>query len=251
MTDEKSPGDRILDAVLFVPAGLALTVLEEFPRLAEKGRSRVESQVTTARVVGQFALQMGRGRLDKLVEGLFARSHAPSEPGPGPQVDSAPGHAQRSQARNAGSRAKARTGASVRVDEEVAAPSPPGVPRETAVGGVPGPEGQAPEPSGPVTVAAPSSGVPASNGHEGVSTLAIPGYDTLSASHVLQRLGGLSASELEELSRYEKAHRHRRTILNRVEQLLAELTALETRSAGARTAGARPTRRETPRRGVT
>ncbi len=49
--------------------------------------------------------------------------------------------------------------------------------------------------------------------------LAIPGYDTLSASQVVQRLGGLSADELEAVRAYEEGGRKRKTILTRVEQL--------------------------------
>ena len=49
--------------------------------------------------------------------------------------------------------------------------------------------------------------------------LAIPGYDTLSASQVVQRLAGLSATELEAVRAYEAETRGRRTILTRVSQL--------------------------------
>jgi hypothetical protein len=58
------------------------------------------------------------------------------------------------------------------------------------------------------------------NGSDTVSSLAIPGYDSLSASQVVQRLEGLSSPELEEVRAHEAAHRQRRTILHRVEQLL-------------------------------
>jgi hypothetical protein len=51
--------------------------------------------------------------------------------------------------------------------------------------------------------------------------LAIPGYDSLSASQVVQRLAGLSRDELEAVGAYESAHRARRTILTRVNQLKA------------------------------
>jgi hypothetical protein len=51
------------------------------------------------------------------------------------------------------------------------------------------------------------------------STLAIPGYDSLAASQVVQRLEGLSADELDEVRRYEEATRGRRTILGRISQL--------------------------------
>jgi len=49
--------------------------------------------------------------------------------------------------------------------------------------------------------------------------LAIPGYDTLSASQVVQRLSGLSEEELEAVRLYEEAGRHRKTILTKVTQL--------------------------------
>lgn len=52
-----------------------------------------------------------------------------------------------------------------------------------------------------------------------VSELAIPGYDTLSASQVVPRLEGLSEEELEAVRVYEEAHRARKTVLTRIDQL--------------------------------
>lgn len=49
--------------------------------------------------------------------------------------------------------------------------------------------------------------------------LSIASYDNLSASQIVQRLGGLSVSELEAIREYEISHRNRRTILVRIEQL--------------------------------
>ncbi|MFL6204754.1 MAG: hypothetical protein ACJ739_05340 [Acidimicrobiales bacterium] len=51
------------------------------------------------------------------------------------------------------------------------------------------------------------------------ATLAIPDYDGLSASQVVNRLAGLSAVELDSVQRYEAAHRGRKTILSKVAQL--------------------------------
>jgi hypothetical protein len=62
------------------------------------------------------------------------------------------------------------------------------------------------------TPAAPTSGPEA-------AALAIPDYDSLSASQVLPRLAGLGTDELEAVRAYEAAHRGRKTILNRVAQL--------------------------------
>jgi hypothetical protein len=51
--------------------------------------------------------------------------------------------------------------------------------------------------------------------------LAIPGYDSLSAAQVVQRLGGLGDAELDAVRLYEEAHRGRRTILCKIDQLQA------------------------------
>jgi len=69
----------------------------------------------------------------------------------------------------------------------------------------------------PVEAPAPPSG----NGQRRTEAagLAIPGYDSLSASQVVQRLAGLTRDELEAVRSYEEAGRRRKTILTRVAQL--------------------------------
>ena len=54
---------------------------------------------------------------------------------------------------------------------------------------------------------------------EQAALLAIPDYDSLSASQVVPRLAGLTTEELEAVRLYEASHRARRTILGRVAQL--------------------------------
>jgi hypothetical protein len=51
------------------------------------------------------------------------------------------------------------------------------------------------------------------------ATLVIPDYDELSASQVVERLDGLQHDELDAVRAYEEAHRSRRTILFKIEQL--------------------------------
>ncbi len=172
--DDKSPVDRLLDVLVYGPAGLAVAAVEEFPKLVEKGRHRVDGQVHTARLVGQFAVQMGRRQLESALGGLAPRTNSPS-PGPAPK------------------------------------------PAEPAR---PGPVGSVA--AGPAAVRASQvvySGT--ENGALASDALGIPGYDSLSASQVVQRLGGLSDGELVAIRDHELAHRHRQTILNRVEQLRA------------------------------
>jgi hypothetical protein len=69
--------------------------------------------------------------------------------------------------------------------------------------------------------AAPPRAVPPIGGFAPApADLAIPDYDTLSASQVVRRLDGLGPKELEAVYRHEAATRGRRTILHRAQQLL-------------------------------
>jgi hypothetical protein len=73
----------------------------------------------------------------------------------------------------------------------------------------------APRPTGSVSTVATDEAEPA----PAAGSLAIPGYDTLSASQVLPRLEGLSGAELDAIRAYEQATRARKTVLTRIEQL--------------------------------
>jgi hypothetical protein len=89
-------------------------------------------------------------------------------------------------------------------------------------GGGAGPAGPAPAPStngqAPPAAGAAAPAAPAEPRPDG-SARAIPGYDTLSASQVVQRLAGLAPDELEAVRAYEEATRGRRTILSKINQL--------------------------------
>jgi hypothetical protein len=180
--DDHSEGaslnERILDLLVFVPAGLVVTVVEELPKLAERGRHRLGVRVSSARAVGTFAVKAGGGEFRRRSESLLQRAPHRSTSRGGPMGD-----------------------------------------RST------GPTGESPG-SGPIRSSRPPP-VPMrpgqGNGHiPAVSTLSIPGFDTLSASQVVQRLDGLNRIELVSVRAYEASTRGRRTILNRVDQLLDE-----------------------------
>jgi hypothetical protein len=99
---------------------------------------------------------------------------------------------------------------------------------EAVLGGVG--EGAAPIPERPPRPATPPA-APAAGPADGETaeasgvvkpsppTLGIPDYDELSASQVVERLDGLHPDELEAVRTYEEAHRARRTILFKIEQL--------------------------------
>jgi hypothetical protein len=169
MADEKSPLERIIEAAMFAPLGIAAMVREELPKLVERGHQ----EANMAKAMGQFAVTMGRSELEKRLKQVADRP-AQSRPTPAPA-------------------AAAKTPAP--------APRPAPTPPHTA------PAAPVVETNGsPVTV------------HD-AQGLAIPGYDSLSASQVVERLAGLNAEELEAIGSYESAGRGRRTILNRVAQL--------------------------------
>jgi hypothetical protein len=206
VTERKSAVDRLLELAVFGPAGLAVTVVEEFPKLVDKGRHRVEGQVHTARLVGQVAVQMGRRQVEQAIDRLGGGpSTPPAAPAPSPPTTDTGGHGA--------------------PEPPVASPPRSSPQRSSSVGtgGRPAPQSASSVTTAESTAPQPPSPAPpsvAGNGSGPPPTLAIPGYDSLSASQVVQRLEGLSAGELEEVRAHESAHRHRRTILHRVEQLL-------------------------------
>ncbi len=51
------------------------------------------------------------------------------------------------------------------------------------------------------------------------SALALADYDHLSSSQVVAKLTDLDPAELDEIAAYERANRHRRTVLGKLEQL--------------------------------
>ena len=77
------------------------------------------------------------------------------------------------------------------------------------------------EPPGPRLVPEPEIDAPAVVVAPAADELAIPDYDSLSASQVVNRLAGLTEDELDAVEDYESAHRGRKTILNKVAQLRA------------------------------
>lgn len=194
MPDEKkTPLDNVVELALYAPLGLALTARDHLPDLIARGRQQVTSQVTLARMMGQYAVKEGEKDLRKRVEnltetlsnlGILPEPNPPARPASSTVVTPAAG--------------------------TVSTPPPEvevDVPAATANGSSNGPNGKA--------VAPPAAAGPVHSRAD----LSIPGYDTLSASQVVQRLAGLSPDELEDVRDYESGTRGRRTILSKIAQL--------------------------------
>jgi len=216
--DEHDPdqplSERLLDLFVFLPTGLAVTLAEELPRLAERGRERLGVQVNSARAVGRFAVTAGSHELKRRSEGL-------KRPSSGPTVStSTPTTATTSRAASPTS-VPPRLRAIPRPPADTSLP--PDRPPAPASAAAPS-ASAAPAPASSAGAGAPTPApVRPGGGHvPQVASLAIPGFDTLSASQVVQRLDGLSRSELVAVRTYETSSRGRRTILSRVDQLLDE-----------------------------
>jgi hypothetical protein len=193
VADDRPLHEVLLDYALYAPIGFVITAAEELPKLSELGRSRVDSRVKVARVVGKLAVRQLQRRLG-------GRPAQPATPVGQERLKDAPGP----------------SATPVSGDDLVADPgAPAGV--ATPAARHASSNGSAPSvPEGPAAGRAdPDPGLTRAD------ELAIPGYDTLAASQVVQRLSSLEPDELEAVRRYEAATRGRRTILHRVAQLAA------------------------------
>ncbi|HEY5250099.1 MAG TPA: hypothetical protein VIJ09_00460 [Acidimicrobiales bacterium] len=221
MDENKSPADRLLDLVVFGPAGLALTATEEFPKLVDKGRHHLEGQVRTARLVGQVAFQMGRRQFDQFVGQRSSKPAATSAPAPAVSKAARPVSPERVTPKVVSEGSTTAASDAAAPAETTTTANGPATANKTA--GTNGSSVTNGAPTKAATKSTPVNGAVADGSVAG--SLAIPGYDSLSASQVVQRLAGLSRAELIEVRAHEQAQRHRRTILNRVEQLLAGVDA--------------------------
>jgi len=210
-SEETPLSERLLDLLVFIPAGLAVTAVDELPKLAARGRERMGVRVSSARAVGQFAVKAGQSEFRRRSSALRRRDQGASEVlgDEGPELADGPGPTPRTP-RVTDAHRSAGT-------ESVASPittTPPTTAATTRPSTPAKPTAEA-----PVATTAPVAG----NSHTpAVSSLAIPGFDSLSASQVVQRLDGLNRQELVSVRAYESSTRGRRTILNRVDQLLDE-----------------------------
>jgi hypothetical protein len=191
--NDHDPVQRALEVFVFAPIGAGLVVKEMAPSVIEmlvaRGRAEIDrrgseigTRVTTARSLGQVAVAFGVPMVRERVQ---------------TRVDDVLGRASRTTTAGGPSPAPEPVA-------EVAEPLPPPMTFNTRVH-------VAPDSVAPV---------PPVNGNAPVSAdLPIPGYDALSASQVVERLSGLGRDELDAVHAYEAAHRQRRTILGKIEQL--------------------------------
>jgi len=220
MTDHKDRIEHTLEVLVLAPIGVGLYLKDMGPTFVnmfvargraeiDRRQAQVQQRTTTAKSIGQVAMTFGvpmvRQRVEREVDS--ARQRAQTFLGALPGVD---------------------TSGPKPVAKETKAPSPPkDMTRPT---GAKPPTRATPAAEHPSTNKSHTNGAGANgavaadaltaNGSSGAGdSLPIPGYDALSASQVVERLTGLAPSELDAVQAYEAAHRQRRTILGKIEQL--------------------------------
>jgi hypothetical protein len=199
MADDRSLSDVLWDYTVYAPIGLAVSLAEELPKLSEKGRDRIAGQLHTARVIGKLTVREAQRRAGRMFGDTSGASPASSPASRAGTPASVPAYG----GATAGSRNGTGAGAATTSDSD----PPKGGSGHRASDGTRG----ASEPTSSASAMAPA-----------VSSLAIPGYDTLAASQVVQRLSSLRSDELDAIRQYEIATRGRRTILHRIAQLAAD-----------------------------
>jgi hypothetical protein len=180
----RTPLDQALDVFVYLPVGFVFELPRSIPRFIDRGRKQVDQ----ACAIGLEALHLGNRTSSDRVNRVREQTAATLRGlGVAPPLGDEP--VER----------RAAPTLSVVSDATTTVAARSGPPTGT--------NGPAPSvASGP----APDPG-----------TLAIPGYDSLSASQVVPRLEGLTTEELETVRTYEQATRGRKTILSKIAQLQA------------------------------
>jgi hypothetical protein len=203
MSEHKDRIEHTLEMLVYAPIGVGLYLRDMGPTFVnmfvargraeiDRRQAQVQQRTTTAKSIGQVAMTFGvpmvRQRVEREVDS--ARTRAQSFIGniSGGETNGAP---------------SATSAAPPKPAPPAAAPTKP-----AEANGSNGSNGAT---NGTATNAATPAG----------DTLPIPGYDALSASQVVERLAGLSPAELDSVRTYEGAHRNRRTILGKIDQISA------------------------------
>jgi hypothetical protein len=211
VSNEQNPIERAVDLFVFAPIGVAMFAKDTVPTFLKMFVSRGQTELAQRkkslhdhanqyRAIGRFAVKYGgpevkrqagdkidgaRRLAEETFSGLVVARGNGEAKQPGPATEEPPVAADARSGSVAHGRANGNGAKRSPATEKVA--------RVAA----------APAPAPPVP------------------SLAIPGYDQLSASQVVERLDGLTKGELDAVREYEVTHRGRSTILGKITQLSA------------------------------
>ena len=69
MTEQRPLVEKVLDLVVYAPAGLVAQVRNDLPKLVADGRARLENRVKVAHWIGEMAVTTGRKEIEKRLAG--------------------------------------------------------------------------------------------------------------------------------------------------------------------------------------
>ena len=185
MSDSDNPLERAVELLVYAPIGLAMFAKDTVPTFMKMFVARGQTEVTHRRK----SAEQQAGQYKTI--GQMAVKYG------GPEV--------RRQAESAAGTVRKRA------EETIAAVAAVSTPPTASNGARPNPTKPAAANTRPTPDAATLT----------ARDLAIPEYDLLSASQVIDRLVGLARPDLLAVQLYETAHRARTTILGKISQLSA------------------------------
>jgi hypothetical protein len=210
VSQDQNPIERAVDFLVFAPIGVAMFAKDTVPTFMKmfvsRGQTELQHQQKSLRdranqyrAVGKFAVKYGGPEVKRQAESKLDGARRVCEETFSGLIVNRGGAESNGAPAPAPKRSAAPEPAPVTPEKvEVRAPV-----TTTNGNGRAGGNGEAPTPP---------SAPPAPD-------LAIPEYDQLSASQVVERLEGLTAGELDAVRDYELAHRGRNTILGKITQL--------------------------------
>ena len=190
MTNGKDPVRQLIDVMFYAPIGLLTLAQRELPQCLATAQTRLDNQISLARIVGKVAVKKGRREL-----GRRLHHGTTSEQG---DIEATP---------TASASIPTSTSTLVSTSTSTSPSLPLSLPTREAT------------PSLPAVLIAAVAQSPLLR--EPIAELPIEGYDSLAASQVVLRLGSLTRDELVAVQTYEHSHRARRTILGKINQLQA------------------------------
>jgi len=189
---------KALEIGVFAPVGFLEAVRSELPKLADRGRQTVEQRVLVGRFIATLLAQQARQRLEATMKSASGATRSSTPTGTRPASTAADDHTDQDSGRTQPDSA-VTTKPSAR---SAAKPSAKKSAKPTVK-----------------KSAKPSVKSSATSSATAASQLAIDHYESLSATQVIPLLAELSSEELAAIYEFEQAHRNRRTVLGRIDQL--------------------------------
>lgn len=196
LSQDKSPQERREEALklfVYAPLGAAMYLKDMAPTFINmftaRGKAQVDQTRTMANNMFVLARSLGQARVNQTQQDVRKRAETVRGAAEG-SLKVVQGFG-----RNAGTTAQA-------VGDRIRQGVPAGRNGST---------------NGTTTEAAPSAPAPVA---APAPDLAIPDYDSLSATQVAQRLAGLDAGDLRKVREYEVSNRGRKTIVGKIDSLL-------------------------------